>query len=183
MAELSIHPLSFLSSEIEARKRPDSRILPEELSGVRVNLSSHPATSPEPMDRKRPAEQNRSGPRQLAPDGLPAHLVSMLALARPKTSKDLRVATLFPTDSDAARILGPEFMALVIPRGQAPCLRHHIFATCHTPGCQYSHQLRSRPSLALIEGMASRIQARLHEIIQQFPKAEGESARQTTPCP
>jgi hypothetical protein len=68
------------------------------------------------MDRKRSAEQSRIGPRpsaQLAPDGLPAHLISMLAIARPKTSKDLRVATLFPTDSDAARIMGPEFMALV----------------------------------------------------------------------
>jgi hypothetical protein len=96
--------------------------------------------------------------------------MSMLALAKPKTSKDLKVSTLFPTDADAARIVGPEFMSMVIPRGQAPCWRHHIYAACHGPACRYSHALRQRPSPQLIGGIANRMQARLNEIIAEFPK-------------
>jgi hypothetical protein len=62
--------------------------------------------------------------------------MSMLTLAKPKTTKDLKVLTLLPTDADAARIVGPEFMLLVIPCGQAPCttsMRHVTDQHADTP--------------------------------------------------
>jgi hypothetical protein len=170
MSDLTTHPMSFLSSEIEARKRPDVKILPEELKAAGNALTLHG----ENLAQKRQAEQQRNGQRLATnppPDGLAAHLTSMLALAKPRTTKDLKVSVLFPADADAARVVGPEFMSLVVPRGQSPCWRHHIYAACHTPGCRYSHTLRQRLTPQLVAGISQRMQARLDAIIREFPKA------------
>jgi hypothetical protein len=95
----------------------------------------------------------------------------MLALAKPKTSKDLKISVLLPSDGDIDRIIGQEFLGLCVPRGKPPCWRHHIYGACREGnGCRYAHAFRNRPSPQLIEGITRRMQQRLHDIIAQHPK-------------
>jgi hypothetical protein len=95
----------------------------------------------------------------------------MLALAKPRTSKILKISVLLPTEGDIERIIGPEFLGLCVPQGKPPCWRHHIYGACRDGNsCRWAHAFRTRPSPQLIEGVARRMQQRLNEIIAQHPK-------------
>jgi hypothetical protein len=172
MIDTSVAPLAYLAADLEARRRPDVKVLPEELA-----QTNRGAYNDEQAGRKRPAEAPPNAGRSAnqignpAADSLAAHLASMLALAKPRTSKNLKISTLLPTDGDAERIIGPEFMALSIPRGKPPCWRHHIYGGCaERNNCRWAHGLRNKPSPQLLEGIARRMQQRLNDIIQQHPK-------------
>jgi hypothetical protein len=85
----------------------------------------------------------------------------MLALANAKTSKDLKISVLLPTDGDIDRIIGQEFLGLCVLRGKPPCWCHHIYRACREGnGCRYAHAFRNRPSPQLIEGITRRMQQR-----------------------
>jgi hypothetical protein len=171
MNDTSMAPLAQLAADMEARKRPDARVLPDEYR------TSAPTHSDDVMGRKRasdgPPGPNRT-PAQFgnpAADSLAAHLSSMLSIAKPKTSKDLKISVLLPTEGDIDRIIGPEFLGLCVPRGKPPCWRHHIYGACREGnGCRYAHAFRTRPSTQLIDGIARRMQQRLQDIVAQHPK-------------
>jgi hypothetical protein len=107
MLDTSISPLAYLAANLEARKRPDVRVLPEELGqGARPQSDWQGARGQdeEPTWRKRPGETAPNSGRthgqfgNPAVDSLAAHLSSMLALAKNRTSKSLKISTLLPTD-------------------------------------------------------------------------------------
>lgn len=179
MLDTSVAPVAYLAADLEARRRPDAKVLPEELcQGTRVaHAQMMVSAESDQTGRKRAAESPHNPGRPAgqmgnpAADSLAAHLASMLALAKPRTSKSLKISTLMPTDADAERMIGPEFMALSIPRGKPPCWRHHIYGGCfERNNCRWAHGLRSKPSPQLLEAIASRMQQRLTDIIRQHPK-------------
>jgi hypothetical protein len=180
MLDTSISPLAYLATDLEARKRPDVKVLPDELGqGSRPQSEWQGARGrdEEQAGRKRPGEATPNSGRahgqfgNPAADSLAAHLSAMLALAKNRTSKSLKISTLFPTDAEAERVIGPEFLALSIPRGKPPCWRHHIYGACAgNNGCRWAHALKNRPSPQLIESIARRMQQRLNDIVQQHPK-------------
>jgi hypothetical protein len=171
MYDATLAPLVQVAADMEARKRPDVRILPEELR------HRAPMNMDDQSGRKRQGETQSPPARSTgqfgnpAADSLAAHLSSMLALAKPKTSKILKISVLLPTESDIERIIGPEFLGLCVPQGKPPCWRHHIYGACRDGNsCRWAHAFRTRPSPQLIEGVARRMQQRLSEIIAQHPK-------------
>jgi hypothetical protein len=171
MCDTSITPLAQLAADMEARKRPDVRVLPDECRLITLFHSDEPAGRKRPGDG--PPGPNRNPPQfgNPAAESLAAHLTSMIALAKPKTSKDLKISVLLPTDGDIDRIIGPEFLGLCVPRGKPPCWRHHIYGACREGnGCRYAHALRTKPSPQLLDGITRRMQQRLHDIVAQHPK-------------
>jgi hypothetical protein len=177
MLDTSVTPVAYLVADLEARRCPDAKVLPEELcQGTQVAHAQMPVfTESEQAGRKRSAEapQNpgRSAGQNPAADSLAAHLASMLALAKPRTSKTLKISTLMPMDADAERMIRPEFMALSIRWGKPLCWRHHIYGGCfERNNCRWAHGLRNKPSPQLLEGIAHWMQQRLNDIIQQHPK-------------
>jgi hypothetical protein len=130
MCDTTITPLAQLAGNMEARKRPDVRVLPDK---CRMGALTH---SEDHTGRKRASDGPLGPSRNQAPfgnpeaDSLAAHLSSMLSLAKPKTSKDLKISVLLPTDRDIDCIIGPEFLGLCVPRGKPPCWRHHIYGVC-----------------------------------------------------
>jgi hypothetical protein len=176
MQDVAVHPLSCLSSDIEARKRPDPALLPDALlrpAAVLAMPNDSPANAGAGRKRQADINNNHGPPRHQGPNAAPgdlsAHLRSMLAIAKPKTSKHLIVKDLFPDYATTDRILGAEFLALVIPPGQHPCLRHHIYGNCSTQRCSRGHQLRAKPSPQLLDAIAGRVQTQLDSIIRQYP--------------
>jgi hypothetical protein len=123
---------------------------------------------------KRQTTNNNNGPPRnqgpnAAPGDLSAHLQSMLAAAKLKTTTPLTVRALFPDTQTSDRILGPEFASLLTPAGHQPCLRYHVYGTCVSQSCNRTHGLTSKPSRALLDAIASRMQGRLNDIVQQHP--------------
>jgi hypothetical protein len=164
----------FLALELEARKRPDAAILPEALRRpVTATTAGAASATDGGSGRKRQAANANDGGRprvqgpHATPGDLSVHLNPMLAAAKLRTTSTLKIKDIFPDDQTTARILGAEFMSLV-PAGRHPCLRHHVYGTC-TGICNRSHDLRARPSPALLVAIASRVQTQLDVIIQQHP--------------
>jgi hypothetical protein len=93
----------------------------------------------------------------------------MLAIAKPKTSKNLNVSDLFPTYEATEHILGAEYLSLVVPPNMPLCLRHHVYGTCSALRCSRSHLLHTRPSQQLLDAIAGRMQTQLDSIIRQYP--------------
>jgi hypothetical protein len=171
MCDTMMTPLAQLAADMEARRRPDVRVLPDEFR----QIISAPAD--EGASRKRANESPPNPPRggsqfgNPAADSLAAHLSSMLAATKPKTSKILKISVLLPTERDIERIIGPEFLGMCVPRGKPPCWRHHIYGACRDGNsCRWAHAFRSGPSPQMIEGIARRMQQRLEDIISQHPK-------------
>jgi hypothetical protein len=171
MSDMAMTPLAQLASDLEARRRPDVRVLPDEFR------QRPPAQVDEGSRQKRPSEPQPNPPRVAgrfgnpAADSLAANLSSMLALAKPRTTKILKISVLLPTEGDIERIIGPEFLAMCVPRGKPPCWRHHIYGACRDgDSCRWAHAFRSQSSPQMIEGIARRMQQRLDDIIAQHPK-------------
>jgi hypothetical protein len=130
MCDTTITPLAQLAGDMEARKRPDVQVLPDKCRmGAPTHLEDH-------TGRKRASDGPLGPGRNPAPfgnpaaDSLAAHLSSMLSLAKPKTSKDLKISFLLPTDGDIDHIIGPEFLGLCVPRRKPLWWRHHIYGVC-----------------------------------------------------
>jgi hypothetical protein len=168
MCDTAITPLAQLAADMEAWKRPDIQVLPDE---CRLSAPSH---LDDHVGRKHPGEGPPGPSRNPAQFGNPAadNLGAlMLALAKPKTSKDLKISVLLPTNGDIDCVIGLEFLGVRVPRGKPLCWRHHICGACREGnGCCYAHTFRTRPSLQLIDGITRRMQQRLHDIVAQHPK-------------
>jgi hypothetical protein len=157
-------------TDLEAQKRPDMRVLPDELWP-----RSH-VVADDQGGRKRQGETQsppaRAG-RQFgspAADSLAANLSLMLALAKLRTSKILKISVLLPTERNIERIIGPEFLGLCVPQGKPPCWQHHIYGACHNGNaCCWAHAFCTRPLPQLIEGVARQMQQRLNEIVAKLP--------------
>jgi hypothetical protein len=184
MRDVNTHPLDFIASETAAFKRPDRSILPNELLQPAALLAvpllgaggagaGGGVVPPAGGGRKRQADYNAGPPRNQGPNAAPgelsAHLRSMLAIAKNKTSKHLMIKDLFPDQGAADRILGAEYLSLLTPPGQPPCLRQHIYGNCSSRICNRSHQLRIRPSPQLLDAIAGRMQTQLDSIIREYP--------------
>jgi hypothetical protein len=171
MIDTALAPLASLTVDLEACRRPDVRVLPEEMGQTTRPPNEDQAgrkRQGEPMQSPRRTPNQHGNP---AADSLAAHLASMLARAKPWSLKSLKISTLIPTNADAERVIGPEFMALSILRGKPPCWRHHIYRGCSGGNrCRWAHVQRTKPSPQLIEGISWRMQQQLNEIIQQHPK-------------
>ena len=75
-----------------------------------------------------------------------------------------------PDPNSLADLLGPAFMALV-PAGQSPCLRHHLFGACtYGDRCTHNHVLSADPSADVLQGIKSRLTTRIDALIASHPK-------------
>jgi hypothetical protein len=117
MCDTYITPLAQLA----ARKQPDAQVLPDEY------CMSAPTHLEDFMGRKRESDGPPGPSRTLAQfgnpvvDSLAAHLSSMLSVTKPKTSKDLKISILLPTNRDIDCIIGLEFLGLCMLRGKPLC--------------------------------------------------------------
>jgi hypothetical protein len=146
MVDMALAPLTQVATDLETRRRPDARILPNKFRSSFVAQGEDLGGRKHPSDTQGNQTRNPNPIGNPAADSLAGHLSSMLALAKPKTSKLLKISVLLPTDSDIDRIIGPEFLGLCVPRGKPPGWRHHIYGACQDGNsCRWAHALRNNP--------------------------------------
>jgi hypothetical protein len=171
MCDTTMAPLAQLAADLEAHRRPDVRVLPDEF---RQRL---PIQVDDGARQKRPNESQPNPPRMAsqfcnpAADSLAVNLSSMLALAKPRTSKILKISVLLPTEGGIERIIRPEFFGMCVPCRKPPCWCHHIYRACRDGNsCCWAHAFWGRLSPQMIEGIAHCMQQHLDDIIAQHPK-------------
>jgi hypothetical protein len=120
MCDTAMTPLAQLAADMEAWRRLDVRVLPDEFR------QRAPVQMDDGASRKRSSGLPPNPPqgggqfRNLAADSLAVHLSSMLAVAKPKTSKILKIMVLLPTEGNIKRIIRPEFLGMCVPHGKLP---------------------------------------------------------------
>jgi hypothetical protein len=169
---------TYLNHQVQHQLGLNEKNLPPELRRNNPPVVS-PDSSPQGSDgagTKRPA--------QSPPDGTPPdrrrnetlttelgkHVQQTITNGRSKIGVDLRAGNLCPSNDVADRLLGPEYLALVSPSNQRPCLKAHLFNGCSRKGCKWAHTTSSKPSKPLLDSITTRLQARLDELATQYPK-------------
>jgi hypothetical protein len=116
MHDVSLAPLVQLAMDLEARRRPDVRVRLEELRHRSYVVADDQGGWKRQGETQSPPARASRQFGNPAAASLAAHLSSMLALAKPRTSKILKILVLLPTESNIERIIGLEFLGLCVPQ-------------------------------------------------------------------
>jgi hypothetical protein len=70
-------------------------------------------------------------------------------------------------DSTAVRALfGPEFCALLTGHQNTPCLRHFVIGNCTLGNCGHGHNLSTKPSQSVFNGVRTRVKAACDKVVR-----------------